>query len=185
MAPGFQALLIMKQLIFGIVFCAACFSLNTSCRSIPKKATAVKPFSQDRYLGKWYEIARLDYKYERHLDHVTAEYGLKPNGKISVTNKGYNVKKQKWEEADGKAKPAGDPKEGRLKVSFFGPFFSAYNVIAIDPDYKYALVAGKNTKYLWLLSRDASMPESVKTEFLQKAQEVGFKTGDLIWVKQN
>lgn len=165
------------SLITGLVLSA--------CRSIPEHAVAVKPFDQQKYLGKWYEIARLDYKYERHLDHVTAEYGIKPNGMISVTNKGYNVKKEKWEESIGKAKPVSDPQEGRLKVSFFGPFYAAYNVIAIEENYKYALVAGKNKRYLWLLSRETIMPEDVKTKFLKQAQAIGYNTQQLVWVKQN
>lgn len=156
-----------------------------SCRTIPRGVTAVKPFSQEKYLGTWYEIARLDYKYERHLDHVTAEYGLKPNGLISVTNKGFNYKTQKWEESRGKAKPVSDPKEAKLKVSFFGPFYSGYNVIAIDDEYQYALVAGKNTDYLWLLSRSKTMPEEVKAGFLKKASTIGYNTGQLVWVKQD
>ncbi len=159
--------------------------LLVSCQTIPKGATAVKPFSQEKYLGTWYEIARLDYKYERHLDHVTAEYGLKPNGLISVTNKGYNVKKQTWEESRGKAKPVSDPREAKLKVSFFGPFYAGYNVMAIDDAYRYALVAGKNTRYLWLLSRDKTMPEEVKAAFLKKAKAIGYDTDRLVWVKQD
>lgn len=158
---------------------------TASCRTMPRRAVAVKPFSEENYLGKWYEIARLDYKYERHLDHVTAEYGLKPNGLISVTNRGFNYKKQRWEESRGKAKPAGDPKEGKLKVSFFGPFYSGYNVIALSEDYKYAMVAGKNTNYLWLLSRETTMPEDIKAGFLEKARNIGYATGELVWVKQD
>lgn len=156
-----------------------------SCKTIPKGATAVKPFNQEKYLGTWYEIARLDYKYERHLDHVTAVYALKPNGLISVTNKGFNTKKQTWEESRGKAKPVSDPQEAKLKVSFFGPFYAGYNVIAIDEDYQYALVAGKSTDYLWLLSRKTSMPDDVKSNFLKKAQAIGYNTGQLVWVKQD
>jgi apolipoprotein D and lipocalin family protein len=156
-----------------------------SCKTIPKGATAVKPFNQQKYLGTWYEIARLDYKYERNLDHVTAEYGLKPNGMISVTNKGFNYKKQTWEESKGKAKPVSDPQEAKLKVSFFGPFYAGYNVIAIDDAYQYALVAGKNTSYLWLLSRGKTMPEEVKTDFLKQARAIGYDTDKLVWVKQD
>lgn len=175
----------MKASVLIPVSLTLCLALMTSCRTIPKGAAAVKPFSQEKYLGTWYEIARLDYKYERHLDHVTAEYGLNPNGLISVTNKGYNYKKQQWEESRGKAKPARDPKEGKLRVSFFGPFYAGYNVVAIDPDYQYALVAGKNTRYLWLLSRNKTMPQAVKDDFLERAKAIGYKTGELVWVKQD
>ncbi|MBC7450892.1 MAG: lipocalin family protein [Cytophagales bacterium] len=146
---------------------------------------AVKPFHKEQYLGKWYEIARLDYTWERNLDNVTATYSLHKNGTIKVDNKGYHVKKNKWEQSIGKAKSMSDPELGKLKVSFFGPFYAGYNVIAIDKDYTYALVAGESTKYLWILSRKKTIPEDVKNEYLKKAQSIGYKTEELIWVKHN
>lgn len=159
--------------------------LFNSCRSIPKNAEAVKPFDKERYLGKWYEIARLDFKYERNLNNVTANYSLNENGTIKVINRGYNTKKEKWEQAVGKAKPAAEADRGMLKVSFFGPFYSGYNVIAIDKDYRYALVAGKNLNYLWILSRETSIPDSIKNQYLEIAKEIGYKTEDLLWVKHD
>jgi apolipoprotein D and lipocalin family protein len=157
-----------------------------SCGSkIPKKAVAVTNFDKAKYLGKWYEIARLDYKWERDLDNVTAEYSLNDNGTIKVDNKGYNVKKDKWEESIGKAKFVKKDNVGMLKVSFFGPFYSGYNVIAVDNDYKYALVAGESLKYMWILSRETTIPESVKADFLIKAREIGYEVSDLVWVKHD
>ena len=158
---------------------------SATSRPIPDGLQAVKPFDKSKYLGTWYEIARLDYRYERNLDNVSATYTLKDNGTIRVDNKGYNYKKQKWQESIGKAKPSGDPNEGRLKVSFFGPFYAAYNIIAIDDNYKYALVAGKNTDYLWLLSREKTMPEDVKNKYLDIARKAGYKVDELVWVKQD
>lgn len=175
----------MKQLLITAAIFALFILLFTSCAGIPKGATAVKPFAQERYLGTWYEIARLDYSWERNLDNVTATYSLKENGDIKVDNKGYNYKKKKQERSIGKAKPAGDPDEGRLKVSFFGPFYSGYNVIALDNEYQYALVAGRNTKYLWILSRTKTIPESVKKEYLKKAEALGYNTEELVWVKHD
>ncbi len=158
----------------------------SSCKStIPKKAVAVTNFDKAKYLGKWFEIARLDYKWEKNLNNVTAEYSLNDNGTIKVDNRGYNVKKDKWEESIGKAKFVKKDDVGMLKVSFFGPFYAGYNVIAIDPDYKYALVAGENLKYLWILSRETTIPESIKADYLIKAQEIGYKISDLIWVKHD
>ena len=153
--------------------------------SIPEGATAVKNFNQAKYLGKWYEIARLDYYWEKGLDNVTATYSLKENGDIKVDNKGYDTKHNKWKESIGKAKPAGDPTEAKLKVSFFGPFYAGYNVVAIDKDYKYAMVMGDNKNYLWILSRDKTIPEEVKKEYVAKAAAIGYKTENLIWVKQD
>ena len=110
----------MKYLIVTVCIFSLFILLFTSCATIPKGATAVKPFEQERYLGTWYEIARLDYSWEKNLDNVTAKYSLKPDGDIRVDNQGYNYKKEKQERSIGKAKPVKDPKEGRLKVSFFG-----------------------------------------------------------------
>ena len=161
--------------------------LLTSCgkKTIPDGASAVKPFDVSRYVGKWYEIARLDFKQERGLNNTSAEYSLNNNGTIKVLNRGYNVEKQKWEEAEGKAKFVDDSNEARLKVSFFGPFYSGYNVVAIDPNYRYALIMGEDLKYLWLLSRETTMPEEVKREYLEKAKAIGYKTEDLVWVEHN
>lgn len=154
-------------------------------RTIPRKAVAVKPFDLNKYLGTWYEIARFDYRFEHHLDNVSATYTLNEDGTIRVDNKGYNYKKEKWEESVGTAKPVGDREEAKLKVSFFGPFYAGYNVIAIDKDYMYALVVGDDTRYLWLLSRETTMPEVVKKNYLDKAREIGCKTNKLTWTKHD
>ncbi|QDO92751.1 hypothetical protein FNB79_01755 [Formosa sediminum] len=163
-------------LVTGIVF--------TSCATIPKNAEAVSPFNKEKYLGKWYEIARLDFKFEKDLNNTTANYSINPdNNTIKVVNRGYNYVKQEWTEVEGKAKFLDSDNIAKLKVSFFGPFYSGYNVIALADDYKYALVAGKNLDYLWILSRKPTIPETVKEEFLQKAKDIGYNTSDLIWVE--
>jgi len=156
-----------------------------SCATIPNGAVAVKPFDKERYLGKWYEIARKDFKYERDLSNTTAEYSLNDNGTIKVDNQGYNTKKGEWTQAIGKAKFVGEDNIAMLKVSFFGPFYSGYNVIAIDDEYKYALVAGKSLEYLWILSRETTIPVEIKDKYLKIAQEIGYNTTDLIWVKHD
>jgi apolipoprotein D and lipocalin family protein len=157
----------------------------TSCSSIPKGAVAVKPFDKQKYLGKWYEIARMDFKFERNLNNTTANYSLNNDGSIKVDNRGYNFKTMEWKQAIGKAKFVRDPKIAMLKVSFFGPFYSGYNVIALDNEYKYALVAGKNLSYLWILSRETSILDDVKQKYLKIASDLGFKTNELIWVEHN
>lgn len=105
----------ITKIIAAIFLCYVC-----SCTTIPKGAQAVKPFDSKQYLGKWYEIARLDYRWERNLNNVTATYTLRNDGFIKVDNKGYNVKKEKWEESIGKAKPVAEKTEGKLKVAFWG-----------------------------------------------------------------
>jgi apolipoprotein D and lipocalin family protein len=156
-----------------------------SCATIPKGATAVEQFDNEKYLGKWYEIARLDFKLEKNLNNTTAEYSINKNGSIKVDNNGYNTKKEKWNQAIGKAKFVGSENTAMLKVSFFGPFYGGYNVIAIDPDYKYALIAGSSLEYLWILSREKTIPEEVKNNYLKIAQEVGYDTSQLLWIEHN
>ncbi|UEG51928.1 lipocalin family protein [Mucilaginibacter daejeonensis] len=157
----------------------------SSCVSIPKGAKAVRPFNRSKYLGKWYEIARMDFKFEKGLQQVTAEYSLKDENVIKVVNRGFDPKKQEWKESVGKAKLVGDSDDARLKVSFFGPFYAGYNVIEIDLEYRYAMVAGNNTKYLWLLSREPTMPKEVIDRYLEQAKTLGFKTEELVWTKQD
>lgn len=173
--PLFKSLLLSVGSIFPL----------TSCNTIPGNAVHVSPFDLSRYLGRWYEIARLDFKYERNLNNTTADYSLNPDGTVRVVNRGYNYITHEEKEAVGKARFAGPSNEGRLKVSFFGPFYSAYTIIALDADYKYAMVAGKNLKYLWLLSREKTMPDSVMQSYLQKAKAIGYDTVALIRVEHN
>ena len=156
-----------------------------SCSTIPNGAVAVKPFDKERYLGKWYEIARLDFKYERDLNNTIAEYSLNDNGTIKVDNQGYNTKKGEWVRAIGKAKFVGEENIAMLKVSFFGPFYSGYNVIAIDDEYRYALIAGESLKYLWILSRETNIPVEIKDKYLKIAEDIGYNTSDLLWVEHD
>lgn len=156
-----------------------------SCSSMPKGAKAIENFDKEKYLGHWYEIARLDFVFEKNLNNTTAEYSINADGSIKVVNRGYNYLKNKYVESVGKVKFSGDSNQGKLKVSFFGPFYSGYNILALDPDYKYALVAGKNLKYLWLLSREKTMPATVKEAYLNLAKGLGYNTSALIWVKHN
>ncbi len=136
-------------------------------------------------MGKWYEIARLDHKFERGLTNVTAEYSLKDDGGISVVNRGYDLEKGEWKEADGKAEFVDGSDQARLKVSFFGPFYSGYNVIALDDEYRYSMVTGDDRDYLWLLSREKEIPEEVKQRYLKQARDQGYDVDALIWVEHD
>lgn len=142
--------------------------------------TVVTPFDINRYLGRWYEIARLDFVHEKNLTQTTAHYSLNKNGTIKVVNQGWDIKKQEWQVAEGKAKPR-IKNSGALKVSFFGPFYDEYNVVEIADDYKYALVFGRNTDYMWILSREKTIPEIIKQYFLLKAESFGYNTDKLVW----
>lgn len=170
----------MKSLIFVVNLLFFC-----SCSTIPKGVSAVTPFEKEKYLGKWYEIARFDFKFEKGLNNTTAEYSIAQDGTIKVVNRGYDFVQKKWKQAIGKAKFLEDDQIAMLKVSFFGPFYGGYNVIAIDPEYKYALVAGSSFKYLWILSREKTIPMDIKTSYLEKAEKLGFKTSNLLWIKHD
>ncbi len=159
--------------------------LLTSCASIPKGVTVVSPFEKEKYLGKWFEIARFDFRFERGLNNTTAEYSLNSNGTIKVVNRGYNYEKKIWKEATGKAKFVQHESIAMLKVSFFGPFYGGYNVIAIDPEYKYALVSGSNFDYLWILSREKTIPAEIKSLYLEKAEKLGYKVSNLLWIEHD
>lgn len=176
-----------KQLLTlaGIGVIAGSLLLLNSCSTIPKGVTAISPFDANKYLGKWYEIARLDFKFEKNMNNTTAEYSLNDDGSIKVVNSGYDYVKKKWKQAIGKAKFVESPDIAMLKVSFFGPFYAGYNVVALDKDYKYALIIGKNTKYMWILARETSIPQSVKQNYVDIANRIGVNTEDLIWVEHN
>lgn len=153
--------------------------------SQPRGVEPVKEIELDKYLGKWYEIARLDFFFERGLINTTAEYSRKKNGMIKVVNRGYKAQREKWKEARGKARFRSDETNGALEVSFFGPFYAEYNIISIDDDYKYALVLGDTPEYMWILSREKTIPAAIKDKYLRIAGEAGVKIDELIWVEQN
>lgn len=159
--------------------------LLAGCVGIPEGVEPVDEFELDRYLGTWYEIARLDHSFERGLEQVTAEYSVREDGGVRVINRGYSVADGDWSEAEGKAYFVRNPDEGYLKVSFFGPFYGAYVVFGLDKDnYQYSFVTGPNRSYLWLLSRTPVVDPQVLELFLRRSSELGFATDELIFVKQ-
>ena len=133
-------------------------ALLTGCTGVPKGLEPVSGFDAERYLGKWYEIARLDHAFERNLSNVSATYARGNDDTISVVNRGFDEKTGEWKQVVGRARFIGDKSVGSLKVSFFGPFYGGYHVIALDTEnYSYAMVAGPNRSYLWILSRSKSL----------------------------
>ena len=156
------------------------------CTSIPKGLKPVANFDVERYLGTWYEIARLDHSFEKNLTHVSADYAQNEDGTISVTNRGYNQKKGEWKDIRGKAKFIGKDSIGSLKVSFFGPFYGGYHVIALEKEsYQYAMVAGPSRSYLWILSRNKTLDDNIYLDLVSRAENWGFDTSQLIKVKQD
>ncbi|MBB3190500.1 lipocalin family protein [Halomonas cerina] len=158
--------------------------LLVGCTGIPDGTRAVTGFELDRYLGRWYEIARLDHAFEEGLDCVTADYTRRDDGGIRVVNRGVNLTTGETDVAEGKAYFIGDEDVGRLKVSFFGPFYAGYNVLALDDGYDWALVAGPNRDYLWILSRQPDLAPLADQALRARADELGFPVNDLIEVEQ-
>ncbi|MEI8209303.1 MAG: lipocalin family protein [Methylococcales bacterium] len=171
-----------KSAIF--IYLMGCFF--SACTGIPNDLTAVNDFEVNRYIGTWYEVARLDHHFERGLNNISATYSLRDDGGVTVINKGWNQEKSKWEQAEGKAYFAGQPNEGRLNVSFFGPFYGAYNIIDLDKkDYSYSMVTGPDKSYFWILSRTKQLPKSIQDRLIAKAKDLGFTTDKLIFVTQD
>ncbi|MGB1907944.1 MAG: lipocalin family protein [Spongiibacter sp.] len=171
----------MRRSVVGLVSL-----LLAGCLGMPEGVTPVKGFDIHRYMGKWYEIARLDHSFERGLEQVTAEYTLGSGGRVEVVNRGYSAAEQQWQSAEGKAFLVDKADEGYLKVSFFGPFYGSYVVFELEREnYDYAFVSGPNTNYLWLLSRTPSVPPEVIERFRMSAGELGFDTRGLIFVEHS
>jgi len=158
----------------------------TACTGLPEGVQPVDNFDVNRYLGKWYEIARLDHSFERGLDNVSAEYVLRDDGGLSVINKGYDVENKQWKSATGKAYFVKEKNSGHLKVSFFGPFYGSYVIFELDKkDYRYAYIAGYDKSNLWLLAREPRVSENRLREFMKQAKAMGFDTSELIHVKHD
>jgi len=158
----------------------------TGCLGMPEKVTPVENFELNRYLGKWYEIARLDHSFERGLERVSAEYSMRDDGGVSVVNRGYSSEDNEWRVAEGKAYFVDGVKKGYLKVSFFGPFYGSYVVFELDHDgYEYAFISGPDTSYLWLLSRTPKPDQEIIERFKRKSTELGFDTRKLIFVNHD
>lgn len=140
---------------------------------VPTNIQPVQNFDAAKYMGQWYEIARIDHRFQKGLTKATANYTLNEDGTVQVINRGFNAQKNEWKEVEGKAKFLKDPKTAALKVSFFGPFYGGYNVVYLDPAYQTSLVIGENTDYFWLLSRKPDLPKAEVQDLLQKAQSMG------------
>ena len=171
----------MKKMMFSL-----CLLLGGCAVAPPSGVKPITGFELDRYLGQWYEIARLDHSFERGLSNVSASYSPRDDGGVKVLNRGYDDRAGVWKEAEGRAYFTGETTVGSLKVSFFGPFYGGYHIVALDQDkYSYAMISGPSRDYLWILARTRSVPPAVLDELLKQAKALGFVTDSLIWVKQD
>ena len=167
------------------LFALALLPLAGCNTSPPPGIAPVRDFQQERYQGRWYEIARLDHRFERGLQAVSADYSRNADGSIRVVNRGYDAAAASWRQAVGKAWFNGSADIASLKVSFFGPFYGGYHVAALDPGYRWAVVVGPDKDYLWLLSRDKQAAPAAKQALLAVTTRLGVPTDKLIWVRQD
>lgn len=173
----------MKIKFLGLIVMLTCLF---GCTGVPKGITPVKNFDANKYLGTWYEIARLDHSFERGLDHISATYSERDDGGIKVINSGQNPKTGEVRTAEGKAYFVQGRDIGHLKVSFFGPFYGSYIVFELEEkNYDYAFVTSNSRDYLWLLARKPQISAEVREKFVKRAKELGFDTDSLIFVNQD
>jgi apolipoprotein D and lipocalin family protein len=157
--------------------------LAAACTYTPEGVQPISGFDASRYMGRWYEVARLPNRFEKNLEQITATYALQDDGSVQVVNRGFDTKKNEWRDIVGRAKFVGPSDVAALKVSFFGPFYGGYNVVDLDPGYKNALVVGPNRSYLWILSREPQPPAEVIERLKRKADELGFDTRSLVYAR--
>lgn len=170
----------MKMRSFGFVFLSV-FWLS-SCTGIPEGIEPVSDFEIERYLGQWYEIARLDHSFERDMQQVTATYEMREDGGVRVINEGFKIDENNWGQAEGKAYFVNSENFGHLKVSFFGPFYGSYIIFELGEYYDYTFVTSSNKSYLWLLAREPVIEQELKQSFINTVTKLGYDAEALIWV---
>lgn len=159
--------------------------LSACATRAPRGLVPVSPFDVDRYSGRWYEVARIEHFFEKGLVRTQAHYSRNPDGSLEVVNRGFHPQRKIWKQSVGKAHLTGRQDEGALKVSFFGLFYGGYHVVALDPQYQWALVVGSSLDYFWILSRTPTLPEQVKKDLMAQARALGVDEKKVVWVHQD
>jgi apolipoprotein D and lipocalin family protein len=169
----------------SLLFLALALTLG-ACTGVPTGVEPVTPFDASRYQGQWFEIMRLDHRFERGLTNVSATYALQDNGSVSVLNRGFDRKNCRWKEANGTAQFVGDRKTGSLAVTFFWPFAGGYHVFELDKqNYQWSMVSGPTRDYLWILARQPDLPQQQRMKLVGEAKRLGFPVNELILVDQS
>ncbi len=138
-----------------------------------------------RYVGKWYEVARYPNRFEKDcVSDVSANYTLRPDGKIEVLN-ACRKSDGAMKSTTGSAKIADPQTNAKLKVTFFWPFYGNYWIIGLDPDYRYAVISEPTRKYLWILSRTPKLEPALYEKALQTIRQQGLDPTHLIQPRQN
>jgi apolipoprotein D and lipocalin family protein len=174
----------MKKLLLLIMLTVS--FLLTGCKTYekPQNVKPVENFKLNEYLGTWYEIVRLEHRFEKGMEAITATYSMRDDNGVKILNKGYKTAQKEWSDAEGKAYFVGASDEGFLKVSFFGPFYGSY--VVMDTDYKtYTMISGPDLSYFWILSRTPKLDQETLNKLLAKAKDAGFDTSVLIYPNQS
>lgn len=152
---------------------------------IPPTVEPVRGWDIQRYMGRWYEVARIDHSFEKGLERTQAEYTQLPDGTVHVLNRGYDARHRRWKSSEGKARTVHGPDVAALKVSFFGPFYGGYNVVALDAEYRWAMVVGSDLRYFWILSRTPELADGVAARLLAQARLLGVPVDKVQWILQD
>lgn len=170
----------MKKLIYVFWVCTLLFAFFSCSSPVTVDNSTVKKVDLNRYVGKWYEIARFDHMFEKDMTHCTAYYTLVGDGKLEISNMG--KKNGRWKTSEGKGRLTDEA--GLFRVSFFGPFYSDYRIMMLAHDYSYALIGGDGDDYLWILSRTPKLKQDTINKIVHEANKRGYNTSELIWVDQ-
>jgi len=148
-------------------------------------SSTVENVDIERYMGRWYEIARFPNRFEKNLVGVTADYSLNKNGRIKVVNSGYkNTLRGELKQAHGRAKIPDPEQPGRLKVAFFLFFYGDYYILELDSDYQWVLVGSSTPEYLWILSRTPQIGPEIYNTIVKKAESRGYDITKLEMIDQ-
>jgi apolipoprotein D and lipocalin family protein len=167
----------MRQIFISCLLLVGCSHVPFETQPMPKVDAA-------RYMGKWYEIARLPNRFENGCAGITAEYSLRADGTVDVLNTCHKGG------PNGPARTATakawivDGSNSRLEVSFWRPFKAAYWIIDLDPEYRWAAVGHPEHKYLWILSREKTLPAGVEDSLLARLKALGYDTANLVRPRQ-
>jgi apolipoprotein D and lipocalin family protein len=176
-----------RLLILTVMSMAMMMPVTTATAATPTTAslTTVDRVDLQRYVGKWYEIARYPNRFQRKCQSdTTATYTIRPDGKVQVVN-ACRQQDGTITTANGTAKVVDPKTNAKLKVTFFWPFYGDYWIIGLGPNYEYAMVGEPDRKYLWILSRTPTMDETTYQEILRRLESMGYQPGNLMKTPQS